>query len=60
MVKDSMKQKGAIIMALLFILILVSLGIFFIYQVYLEESMTPTRDVDIQEIPSGQTEILLQ
>jgi len=60
MIKDSMRQKGSIIVALLFILMLVFLGIYFMYQIELEESMTPTRDVEIQDIPLEQSEYLVQ
>lgn len=55
-----MREKGGIILALLFVLILVFLGIFFVYQVYLEESNTNYRSITGQEVPSETTEILVQ
>lgn len=60
MVRGNVSQKGVIIMALLFVLILVSLGIFFIYQVYLEEENTVSRDVQIQDIGEEQSKLLVQ
>lgn len=60
MAREDISQKGAIIMALLFVLILVSLGIFFIYQVYLEEENTVSRDVQIQDIGEEQSKLLVQ
>jgi len=55
-----MREKGAIIMALLFILIIVVLGILFVYQVYIEESNTIHRSITGEEAPSETIEILVQ
>jgi cell division septal protein FtsQ len=55
-----MREKGTIILALIFILVLVVLGIYFVYQVYLEESNTNYRSITGQEVPSETTEILVQ
>jgi hypothetical protein len=60
MVEDTMRQRGGIILALLFILILVGLGIIFIQQVYLEESNMVTRDAGIREVPEEQQDVLAQ
>ena len=55
-----MREKGTIILALIFILVLVVLGIYFVYQVYLEESGINYRSITGQEVPSETTEILVQ
>lgn len=54
-----MQEKGTIILALIFILVLVLLGIFFVYQVYFEENNTNYRSITGQKV-FPKTETLVQ